>query len=81
MRELGKQPSALEVARYYQGLIDALVVDSADAALGPAIEALGMRCCVTPTVMKTAEERAELAVRVLEFAQTLRVTKTAGCPA
>ena len=81
MREIGKQPSALEVARYYEGLIDALVVDSADAALGPSIEALGMQCCVTQTIMKTKEERAELAIRVLEFAQTLRVTNAAGCPA
>jgi len=81
MREIGTEPSALEVARYYEDLIDALVVDSADVTLGPAIEALGLRCCVTPTIMKTKEERAELAVRVLEFAQAVPVTNAAGCPA
>jgi LPPG:FO 2-phospho-L-lactate transferase len=65
MRELGVEPSALEVARYYSrnygGVIDTLVIDRADAALAPAIEALGMRALVTETVMRTDADRARLA--------------------
>ena len=39
MRELGQEPSSLEVARFYRGLIDALVIDYADAALSASIDA------------------------------------------
>ena len=61
MRELGVEPSALEVARYYRGIVDALVIDRADAALAPAIEALGMRTLVTDSVMRSDADRARLA--------------------
>jgi LPPG:FO 2-phospho-L-lactate transferase len=71
MRELGSEPSSLAVARFYEGLIDALVVDRADAALAPAIERCGMRCFVTGTVMRAPADRAALAAQVLDFARTL----------
>ena len=61
MRELGVEPSALEVARFYGGIVDTLVIDRADAALAPAIEALGMRALVADTVMRTDADRARLA--------------------
>lgn len=67
MRELGKESSSVEVARFYQGLIDALVVDHADAALGTAIERLGIRPLATATVMNEPEDRAALAGRIIEF--------------
>jgi LPPG:FO 2-phospho-L-lactate transferase len=69
MRELGKEPSSLEIAHFYHGLIDALVVDHADAALCASIERLGMRAFVTATVMSAPSARPLLAGRVIEFAR------------
>jgi LPPG:FO 2-phospho-L-lactate transferase len=53
------------VARLYAGLLDAFVLDEADAALAPAVEELGMETVVLPTLMRTREDRAELARRIL----------------
>jgi LPPG:FO 2-phospho-L-lactate transferase len=71
MRELGSEPSSLAVARFYEGLIDALVVDRADASLAGDIERCGMQCLVTGTVMREPGDRVALARRVLEFAGAL----------
>ncbi len=71
MRELGKTPSTLEVAKYYAGQIDALVVDHADAGLCAGIEHTGVRAFVTATHMKTPADRAVLAGQVLAFAREL----------
>ncbi|NNF53302.1 MAG: 2-phospho-L-lactate transferase [Acidimicrobiales bacterium] len=51
MTEMGFESSAVGVAKYYQDICGTLVIDTADAALAPAIEALGVRCVVTDTVM------------------------------
>lgn len=61
MRELGAEPTALGIARYYARLVDILVIDRADAALVPEIEALGLRAVACDTIMRDAEERARLA--------------------
>ncbi len=71
MRELGKTPSSLEVAKYYAGLIDALMVDHADAPLSAGIERLGVRALVTATIMNTPDERITLANQVIAFVRTL----------
>ena len=65
MTTLGHEVSALGVARIYAGLIDLMVIDNLDRALAPAVEALGMRCFVTDTMMTSAERKAELARDVL----------------
>ena len=65
MTTLGHEVSALGVARIYAGLIDLMVIDDLDSALAPAIEALGMRCFVTDTMMTSTERKAELARDVL----------------
>ena len=70
MRELGKTPSSLEVANYYAGLIDALVVDHADAPLSAGIERLGIRALVTATIMNAPGERIALANQVIAFVRT-----------
>lgn len=70
MRELGKTPSSLEVAKLYAGLIDALVVDHADAPLCAAIERLGIRALATATIMNAPGERITLANQVIAFAGT-----------
>lgn len=72
LRTLGHEVSALGVARLYVGLLDAFVLDQADRALAPAVEALGLRAIVTETMMTTAERRTALATRVVAAAQELR---------
>ncbi|MDP1806571.1 MAG: 2-phospho-L-lactate transferase [Acidimicrobiales bacterium] len=68
LRELGHEVSVVGVARLYAPLAATLVVDEADAALAPAVEAEGMRCVVTPTVMTGPSEAAALARAVLGVA-------------
>jgi LPPG:FO 2-phospho-L-lactate transferase len=51
MQALGLEPSPIAVAQMYAGVASAFVVDSRDAALAPAIEALGYRSMVVDTVM------------------------------
>ncbi len=65
---LGEESSALGVARRYAGLVDLFVIDEVDAPLAPAIEALGMRVLVAPTVMTDDRARADLARRTLDAA-------------
>jgi len=72
MRELGLDVSAAGVARHYRGLIDGLAIDAADAGLAPTIEAMGIATLITPTLMKTAEDRTTLAQSCLDFAAKLR---------
>jgi LPPG:FO 2-phospho-L-lactate transferase len=65
LQSLGHEVSALGVARIYQGLVGLMVIDEQDCALAPQVEALGMRCLVTDTMMTSAERKAELAHDVL----------------
>lgn len=65
LRELGHEASVVGVARLYAPMAATLVVDEADAALAPAVEAEGMRCVVTPTVMTGRAEAAALAGTVM----------------
>ena len=64
--DLGHEVSVVGVARLYAPLAACLVVDEADAALAPAVEAEGMRCVVAPTVMRRREDATELARTVLD---------------
>ena len=69
LTSLGHESSALGVARLYEGLIERFVIDEADAALAPAIEALGMEVSVLPTVMRNDDDRASLARALLELGE------------
>ncbi len=71
MGELEVPVSPVSVARYYAGLIDGLVIDQKDRRYRPEIEDLGIKTCVTDTVMLDAEARGMLARQVLDFAGTL----------
>jgi LPPG:FO 2-phospho-L-lactate transferase len=62
---LGHEASALGVARLYGDWIDGFVLDMVDAALEPAVEALGLRAVVTDTVMTDDASRARLAGEML----------------
>ncbi len=68
---LGHEVSAVGVAALYVGLVDGLVIDEADRALAPRIEALGIAVLVAPTVMGGADDRRRLAEQTLAFARGL----------
>jgi LPPG:FO 2-phospho-L-lactate transferase len=68
MAELGTEPSVVGVARLYAPWVGTLVIDVADASQAGAVEAQGMRCVVTPTVMHTPNEAADLAQVVVDAA-------------
>lgn len=65
MAELGHEPSVVGVARIYAAFARTLVIDHADSELAPAVEAEGMTCIVTATVMSGPAEAAALARTVL----------------
>lgn len=65
---LGHDVSALGVARMYHDLIDAFVIDHADAEQEAEIAALGMRVLVTDAIMRDEADRQRLAAEVLELA-------------
>jgi LPPG:FO 2-phospho-L-lactate transferase len=68
LASLGHEPSALGVARLYTGIADAFVLDTVDAALEPAIRALGLGTLVTDTIMADDAARTRLARDVLRVA-------------
>ncbi len=67
LASLGHEPTALGVARGYAGLIDTFVLDTIDAELGPAVEALGIRAVIVDTIMTDDDSRARLAATILEL--------------
>jgi len=71
LTSLGHESSALGVARLYEGLIDAIVIDHRDRELTGSIEELGMGVLVTNSIMSSFEDRKRLAEDVLEFAMSL----------
>ncbi|MGH2523036.1 MAG: 2-phospho-L-lactate transferase [Anaerolineales bacterium] len=66
--EMGMEVSAASVAAHYGKLLSGFVLDTVDAALGPAIETGSRRVLVTNTLMRTDADRARLAREVLDFA-------------
>jgi LPPG:FO 2-phospho-L-lactate transferase len=71
MSELGLGSDALAIARFYAGLIDGLIIDRTDAGQAVAIEALGIRALVAPTVMTSLDDRIALAATTLGFARKM----------
>jgi LPPG:FO 2-phospho-L-lactate transferase len=66
LRELGHEASALAVARLYAPWAGTIVIDEADRDLVADIEALGVRCLVTSTVMSDPARAAGLAKALLD---------------
>lgn len=60
LSELGHEATVVGVARLYAPIAGTLVIDTADAALAPLVEAAGMRCVVADTIMKTPDVAASL---------------------
>jgi LPPG:FO 2-phospho-L-lactate transferase len=69
LRRLAGGTSPADVAGCYAGLIDALVVDRADADGAGAVERLGIRPHVTATLMRDRRAARRLAEAVLEAAR------------
>jgi LPPG:FO 2-phospho-L-lactate transferase len=69
LRELGLEPTVVGVAGLYRDIAATLVVDTADADLADAVEATGMRCVVTDTVMSSPPVAHALARRCLAAAR------------
>ena len=66
MVEMGFESSVVGVARWYAPWVSTLVIDEADAALAPSVEAEGVRCVVAPTIMSDVKRSAALAQVVLD---------------
>jgi LPPG:FO 2-phospho-L-lactate transferase len=60
MRELGHEDSVVGVARLYAPYVGTLVIDTADAEFAGAVEAEGLRCVVTDTIMRDPAAAADL---------------------
>lgn len=69
MNELGITVSNESIAAHYEGLIDALVIDSSDAKTASLVP---MRVFATRTLMETLADRIQLAQFVIERARELR---------
>ena len=67
MQELGIPSTSIEVTNHYKGLIDAVVIDHADAALSEKIEDMGIKVFVTNTVIHSLKEKITLANECLNF--------------
>jgi LPPG:FO 2-phospho-L-lactate transferase len=72
MAELGMPQSATAVAQYYGDLIDGFVIDNVDAGLQSEIEALGIACITTQSIMKTQQDKTALANICVDFAATIK---------
>lgn len=71
MQELSMPSTAYAVAKYYGDLLDGFVIDESDTFQVEAIEALGIKVLVAPTIMKSLQDRIDLAQQVLQFSQSL----------
>lgn len=61
MSDLGHASSVAGVARLYAKFTSVLLVDDSDLGLAPEVEAEGLRCVVTPTVMSGPDQARDLA--------------------
>jgi LPPG:FO 2-phospho-L-lactate transferase len=71
LAQLGHEVSALAVAKHYRALLRGFVLDREDAALEPAVRALGLEVLVTDTVMVDLAAKRRLAREVLQFVDGL----------
>jgi LPPG:FO 2-phospho-L-lactate transferase len=68
MKELGVAVTTREIYRHYHGLIDGLVIDEADAADADRVD---VKAVVSRTLMKSIDDKRNLARDVLAFAGRL----------
>ncbi len=63
----GLDVSPLGIARYYDGLIDTIVIDCVDTGMEEALKANGLRVLTTSTIVNTESEKLRLAESLLNF--------------
>jgi len=67
MKGLGLEVSAYSVAHLYRDFLDKFIIDRVDEAQKKHIESLGVQVIVTNTIMKTLEEKVQLAKVTLDL--------------
>jgi LPPG:FO 2-phospho-L-lactate transferase len=77
MRELGIPVTTSSIAAHYRGLIDALVIDKADAR---EADNVGLPVLATPTLMRDLADRKRLAGEVIAFANELAASRKDATP-
>jgi len=75
MLELGREPQARSVAMEFYKLIDGFIIDQVDADQAEGLRASGIEVLVAPTVMRTPNDRIDLAVQVIKFARQIAEIK------
>ncbi len=68
MEELGMAPGNLALAEYYRDFLDGLIIDRIDEHEAAAIEKLGIKVKIADTVMRSMQDRIDLAETTLQFA-------------
>jgi len=68
MQGLGLEVSAYSVAKLYQDFLDMFIIDHADQAERKRIESLRLQVIETNTIMKTLEDKVQLAKVALKLA-------------
>ncbi len=71
MSEMSVPTDASWIAEHYSDFLDGLVIDSADAGLASEIEASGTATMCTNIVMRSLDDRVQLAGTSLEFIASL----------
>ena len=71
MKELNMPASNLSIADYYRDFLDGLIIDRTDEHETEEIEKLGIRVKATNTVMRTIQDKIDLAETTLRFASEL----------
>jgi len=71
MQGLGLEVSAYGVATVYRDFLDAFVIDNIDVAEKSRIETLGIHVVVTNTIMKSLQDKVQLAKTVLSLMEDL----------
>jgi LPPG:FO 2-phospho-L-lactate transferase len=71
LRGIGAEVSARGVAKLYRGLCHGFVIDQRDAAQARDVEALGLACRATDTLMRAPAVAAALAATALDLARAL----------
>jgi len=66
LAELGHEATVVGIARLYAPLCGTLVIDGADEDRAADVEAEGIRCVVTDTIMRDPDVAATLARAVLD---------------
>lgn len=72
LADLGMQVSATQVAQLYSDIADVFILDLQDKTARPEIEKMGLRVCVTNTIMSGLKEKVELAATTLDATRAPR---------